>query len=319
VEFTLRIRVPWWATRGVTARLNGKPLEGNAPPSSYLAIRRKWSDGDRVEIVMPMSLYTWPMPDDKTLMAIMYGPLVLAGQLGDEGLTPELTHCVQQIIRGRPVPAPYFVSEGESDDVNDWVKPVAGKPLTFRTEGVGTPRDVTLVPLYRLFNQRYAVYWHVYRKGGPEHRQMLAREEARQRRLARTVDAVEIGDPTSEAAHGLKHERSQSGPFRDRVWRHAPNGWFSYDFEVLPEEPMILGCTYWGDDVGARTFDVLVDDQKIATQTLNRNRPGELFEVEYRIPPELTRGKERITVKFQAHPDNIAGGVFGCAILKDKQ
>ena len=52
------------------------------------------------------------------------------------------------------------------------------------------------------------------------------------------------------------------------------------------------------------------------TQSLNNNKPGEFFDVEYPIPADLLKGKEKITVKFQAHPDNTAGGVFEVATLK---
>ena len=315
VDFVLKIRVPYWATGGVTARLNGKQLQGDAKPSSYLAISNTWRDGDRVEIEMPMSLHSHPMPDDPTLTALMYGPLVLAGQLGGEGLTDENTHTTENWYKfANPAKAPYFLAGVE--DLDAWIKPVPGKPLTFRTEGAGQPHDVTLVPYHKLFDQRYAVYWSVFRHGSPEHQAMLAREEARKRRAARIVDQVEIGDEASESDHGLEHENSQSGRYGDRHWRHARDGWFSYELAVLPDEPVVLGCTYWGDDVGSRTFDILVDDKKIATQTVLKNRPGKLFDVEYRIPPELTREKQRVSVRFQAHPDNTAGGLFGCVILR---
>jgi hypothetical protein len=82
---------------------------------------------------------------------------------------------------------------------------------------------------------------------------------------------------------------------------------------------MTLVCTYWGGDVPPRRFDVLVDGTKIASESLNRNKPGEFFDVEYPISPELTRGKRQITVKFQAHPGNVAGGVFGLSILQPER
>jgi hypothetical protein len=82
---------------------------------------------------------------------------------------------------------------------------------------------------------------------------------------------------------------------------------------------MTLSCTYWGSDTGARTFDVLVDGQRVATQTLDRDKPEEFFEVGYELPRELTRGKKHVTVKFQAHPNNTAGGVFGCEMLRPRE
>lgn len=57
-----------------------------------------------------------------------------------------------------PVPAPTFTVA--SDDPATWIRPT-GRPLEFRTAGQAT--DVTLVPLCRLFDERYGVYWRVNR------------------------------------------------------------------------------------------------------------------------------------------------------------
>ena len=42
---------------------------------------------------------------------------------------------------------------------DQWLTPVAGRPLTFRTRGVGRPGDVTLTAFYALPPQRYTIYW----------------------------------------------------------------------------------------------------------------------------------------------------------------
>jgi hypothetical protein len=88
--------------------------------------------------------------------------------------------------------------------------------------------------------------------------------------------------------------------------------------KVPAHKPAELLCAYWGSDVGPREFDVLVDGRKIATQKLNRNRPDQFFDQVYAIPEELTKGKQTITVRFQAHPGRTAGGVFDCRVLKKK-
>ncbi len=146
-----------------------------------------------------------------------------------------------------------------------------------------------------------------------------ASRAARKESLAgRKIDSVVIGDEASEKRHNLRGERSRSGPYGGKVWRDARRGgWFSYDLEVAPGGPATLSCTYWGSDRG-RTFDILVDGEKIATQKLDRNLPGKFFDAEYPIPEELTRGKKRVTIKFQAHPGTVAGGVFGCAMLRGR-
>jgi DUF1680 family protein len=162
-RFALRIRVPYWATSGGTARLNGRTLEGFAAPGGYYVLERTWKDGDRVEVSLPMRLHLQAMPDNPSLQAVMYGPLVLVGRLGADGLTPDVLRAeptkprtVPEYHSG-PVAAPDFVARGRGPD--EWIVRSSGAPLEFRT--TGQAQDVTLVPFYSIFDERYAVYWKV--------------------------------------------------------------------------------------------------------------------------------------------------------------
>jgi len=102
------------------------------------------------------------MPDDDSIQALMYGPLVLAGDLGADGLTDEMQHgdpgqpVKSHFLLGDPVGAPEFQARGNG--LETWIKP-AGEALTFST--VGQPRNVRLLPLNRVVRQRYGVYWRV--------------------------------------------------------------------------------------------------------------------------------------------------------------
>jgi len=58
-----------------------------------------------------------------------------------------------------PSPPPVTSLAAEADRVQEWVDPVEGEPLTFRTQGVGQPHDVTLRPFCEVHHQRYFVYW----------------------------------------------------------------------------------------------------------------------------------------------------------------
>jgi hypothetical protein len=165
VRFALRVRVPAWAGGANAATLNGRALEGFAAPGGYYVLDRTWREGDRVQVRFPMRLYAHPMPDDPSLQALMYGPLVLAGRMGTDGLTaanlragPTPPTRVPEYNQ-EPVSPPTFVVPG--DDPSDWVQPT-GRPLEFRT--VGQSSDVTLVPFYRLFDERYGIYWRVNRR-----------------------------------------------------------------------------------------------------------------------------------------------------------
>lgn len=134
---------------------------------------------------------------------------------------------------------------------------------------------------------------------------------------ARLVDEVKPGDPQSELDHEVRHANSGSAVFMDRPLRHAFSGGFiAYKVKVLPDRPVTVRCTYWGNESTQRRFDVIVEDQVVATQTLEFNDPGRFFAVDYDLPEKLTRGKTNALIVFQAYPNNTAGGIFGLQVLK---
>lgn len=80
--FTMRLRVPYWATEGFTVRLNGKVLCRNPRPGTYVEIpNRRWRSSDRLEIDMPFAVHVDFGPDKADghwLGTLMLGPLVMA-------------------------------------------------------------------------------------------------------------------------------------------------------------------------------------------------------------------------------------------------
>lgn len=158
----LKIRIPYWATEGVVIKVNGKAQKVAATPGTYVELKRKWRQGDKVEVSLPMHLHTSPAPGDETVQAPMYGPLVLAAEMGREGLT-------QNAIYGPNAPrmrheAPIEMPAVEVEDMNSarWVEQVPGQKLKFRT--VGQAKGTNLIPLYQLMDERYTVYWKLNHK-----------------------------------------------------------------------------------------------------------------------------------------------------------
>ncbi|MBQ7811561.1 MAG: glycoside hydrolase family 127 protein [Bacteroidales bacterium] len=95
-EFTMKLRVPYWATEGFDVKLNGKSLAESYQPCSYIEIaERSWSESDVVEVVMPFTKHINYGPDKMTVAAtgmnetntvftpmwtgtLMYGPLAMS-------------------------------------------------------------------------------------------------------------------------------------------------------------------------------------------------------------------------------------------------
>ncbi len=323
VSFKLHIRIPYWA-EGASITVNGQPQSKTLKPATYATIVRTWNDGDQVRVQLPMRLHLQPLPDDAKKVAILYGPVVLAGELGGDGLEMDLIHFAphngEPLFQSHPfTDANKLALVDTTARPEDWLEPVAGKPLTFRTHGVGRPRDFTLSPFYRLFDQRYAVYWDLLTDA--QWRQREAAITARQRHEAelagRTIDMVGIGDQESETKHHLAGERTTSGTLARRSWRHATaGGWFAYTLKTAGSTRLELLCEYWGSDGGARNFDILVDGHRIATQSLQRTRPNSFFDVRYPLPPEAIQGRSTVTIRFQAHANCTVGGLFDLRILK---
>jgi uncharacterized protein len=161
VQLALQIRIPYWATKGVQIKLNGTVQHVTVTPGSYLEFKRKWRDGDKVELSLPMSFHTAPTPDDDTVQAAMYGPLVLAAQMGKQGLTKEMIYgdSGPDNEKRKPIPMPEVQSTSEPAS---WLEKAPGDALSFRT--IGQSETMHLIPLYKLLDERYSVYWKVHTK-----------------------------------------------------------------------------------------------------------------------------------------------------------
>jgi DUF1680 family protein len=173
----LKIRVPYWATEGVSVSVNGQQQDVTATPSTYLTLDRDWKAGDVVAVEMPLTLHIHTAPDDKAVQAAMYGPLALAALLGTDGLTTSMiygdsgphgyddgypmpaidTRPHMRHAAGSETPAP--PPSGNSDANAVWFERVEASPkysLRFHTKGRG-PVHV-LVPLNQIMDERYSVY-----------------------------------------------------------------------------------------------------------------------------------------------------------------
>ncbi len=153
-QLAINLRVPYWV-QGGSVKINGSVLPAFSSPSSYLTLNRVWKTGDKIELSLPMGLHIASMPDDATVQAAMYGPLVLAGRF--DAVTKDMTYSGYGPKSGAQSNVPDILA-GPNHPAS-WIEPDAKRPLTFHA--VGQPQLVTLVPLNQLIHERYAVYWKV--------------------------------------------------------------------------------------------------------------------------------------------------------------
>jgi DUF1680 family protein len=306
-KFTLALRRPFWAGDGFSVKINGSQMSTVAPPGSYVEIARTWKAGDKVELVVPKTLRKEALADNPNRFAVMWGPLVLAGDLGaaSAGRTS-----------GPEVP----VLVAPEQPVTNWLKPVTGKPGTFRTEGVGLKQEIDFVPFYQLPRRRYAVYWDMYTPAEWTKRESAYRAlEAKQKKLeAATVAFAQPGQMQAERDANQQGENSSPVRVEERNGRTATK-WFSYDLPVDPAHPMTLIVTYSNENRGPSACDVLVDGKKVGEQAGQRRSPEQQIhfsDVEYRIPADWIANKTKVTVRFEAANGRSTPSVFGVRIVR---
>ena len=310
---TLFVRYPSWAQSGMSLSINGFSQTITNAPGSYVSINRLWQNNDQVQIELPMTLHAETLQDTTNTVALFYGPILLAGALGTNGMPASDFAAGQLDLVGTAVPdglVPQVIADIPTLLSN--TVPVPGQSLNFQTRGLGEPRDISLIPFYQIQHQRYSVYWNLESSAAW---QQFASSNAIAN--ARIIDQVNIGDPISEAAHDLVAVNSASGNFDGLNWRDAnenlstSGGSFSYVLAVRPDVSMSAECTFWGSDSGSRIFNILANGTVIGTETLTNDMPGEFFTVDYPIPSAITSGQTNVTIKLASFPNETAGGLFG--------
>ena len=315
-RFTLALRRPSWAGGGFAVKLNGAPVATPGTRGSYVEITRTWRTGDRVDVTLPKTLRLEPLPDNPDRVAITWGPLVLAGDLGPipprrgrgETAAPAPT---------RPV-APVLVTPDRA--VSKWLAPVKGKPGTFTTSGVGRDRDVELVPFYQLHRRVYSAYWDLLTPDQWQARSaaMEAAQAAQRELEAATLAFVQTGQVQAERDFNQQGDGSAPAQLDGRSGRRA-TGWFSVDVPVEPQHPMVLVVTYNRAERYPRAFDILVDGVKIGDRSMEGRSPQEksvFFDVRYAVPDALVAGKQKVTVRFQAARGSEVAAVYGIRMIR---
>jgi len=192
---------------------------------------------------------------------------------------------------------------------------VAGQPGSFRTAGVGV--DVVLSPFYRLHRRVYTAYWDLLTPAENTARlKAIEAERARVRRLeAATITFLAPGDQASDRAHNQQGESTSIVRTDGRPGRRAAK-WFSYDLPLAGGTAATLVVTYNRDNRRARSFEILVDGERLAQERIPFDSESRFYDREYALPPALVQGKTRLTIRFQALEGNEIAPVYGLRLVR---
>lgn len=345
--FTLAVRRPNWAGDGFTVKVNGSSVDapplaslragsaggrvmGNEDaspqPSSFVELKRTWKSGDTVELTLPKSLWIDPTPDNRSVAAIMWGPLVLAGDFGPRREGRVRTADSSASVPAAPAPIPVLVAANRP--LEQWVVPSPARAGDFRVSQVARvpaqpapPTDVPLAPFYRTHRRTYSVYFDVITPSDFDARvAALAAEQERIRTLeAATVAFVQVGDSQPEHEFNYQSDPANRPVQRTngRANRSGP-GWFSFDLPVDANSETAIVVTYLNElglPPASGNFQILIDGTVIAPFAPNTTATG-FFDAQYAVPAAVARGKSKVTVRFQATPGGRIAPVFGVRTIR---
>lgn len=307
-KMKISFRCPEWLDKEKAEfKVNGEKVEA-VFDYGYYTINRKWKDGDAVEMSLPMPLRAVQLPDKSPYYSFMYGPVVLAADLGKERLDGQFADDSRggHVASGPQLPLQNMpVIVGEEKDLLANLKRVSPDKLEFRLSGVYPSRydGMILKPFYKTHECRYMIYWELVSGDELKQRQAeLVKQETERVRLENiTADMVACGEQQPESDHFIEMENSVIGSEQGTPWRET-KGWFSYKMKSN------------GKPVNAVMINSFPDEARSAEIHVNGVKIGEINGRDsihvLKLPKELLKnsewevkimcGKSDVTPKFRS-------------------
>jgi hypothetical protein len=310
--FALLIRCPEWLARPMRIRLNGRAWPFSSRPGSFVRIDRIWSNGDQLEVALPMGTRVEPLPDGSDHVALLHGPIVLAAQTGAEALAG----LIADDGRGSHIaPGPYLplsrapMLVGEREELPARVRQIAGEPLAFELDAAFPPAalgTVRLTPFFRTHDTRYLLYWRTASPAAyPAVLAGIEAEERQQQALeARTLDRVSPGEQQPEVEHGFQGEDTRAGLHLGRHYRDTGR-YLRYrlraparDADATPRR-LELQLTFWGAD-RSQGFRLRIDQRELAILTLDGSRADEFVDIVVPVPEAIAVPPDGLRIEIVA-------------------
>ena len=154
VKAAIKLRHPGWADK-VDVTVNGRKVKHAKDKYGYITLQRKWRDGDNISMTFDMGLRLEPLQGDSTRAALFYGPVLLAGQLGTEGMEAPAPHSDPSKYNDYYT-YNYHIPDHLKTAMLDIDSLEHTAPLEWKTD-----EGITVTPLYDTHRQRYVLYWNL--------------------------------------------------------------------------------------------------------------------------------------------------------------
>lgn len=260
-DFTLKLRVPYWATQGFSIKVNGKEVAKSYQPSTYVELEQKhWKVGDVVEIDMPFSKH------------IEYGADKLSSDVASLDGTPLKTSWVGTLMYGPLVMAGTGAQTWNQATLN--IDSKLSNITVGESNGVTTGAGANLLTL-KLDGKEFQPDY--YRNANSTHYYRINLTDAKSKKSKKVkIDFTELNSLLNLAAE-RKADQEKWNALSQKVPEYAP--WAPFGYERM-QKVMAQAQELVAKGKKKVTQDELEGTTAILNRAINTMRPGNLAEME---------------------------------------
>ena len=260
-DFTLKLRVPYWATQGFSIKVNGKEVAKSYQPSTYVELEQKhWKVGDVVEIDMPFSKH------------IEYGADKLSSDVASLDGTPLKTSWVGTLMYGPLVMAGTGAQTWNQATLN--IDSRLSNITMGESNGVATGAGANLLTL-KLDGKEFQPDY--YRNANSTHYYRINLTDAKSKKSKKVkIDFTELNSLLNLAAE-RKADQEKWNALSQKVPEYAP--WAPFGYERM-QKVMAQAQELVAKGKKKVTQDELEGTTAILNRAINTMRPGNLAEME---------------------------------------
>ena len=263
-DFTLKLRVPYWATQGFSIKVNGKEVTKSYQPSTYVELEQKhWKVGDVVEIDMPFSKH------------IEYGADKLSSDVANLDGTPLKTSWVGTLMYGPLVMAGTGAQTWNQATLN--IDSRLNNITVGESNGVTTGAGANLLTL-KLDGKEFQPDY--YRNANSTHYYRINLTDAKSKKSKKSkkvkIDFTELNSLLNLAAE-RKADQEKWNALSQKVPEYAP--WAPFGYERM-QKVMAQAQELVAKGKKKITQNELEGTTAILNRAINTMRPGNLAEME---------------------------------------
>lgn len=260
-NFTLKLRVPYWATQGFSIKVNGKEVAKSYQPSTYVELEQKhWKVGDVVEIYMPFSKH------------IEYGADKLSSDVASLDGTPLKTSWVGTLMYGPLVMAGTGAQTWNQATLN--IDSRLSNITVGESNGVTIGAGANLLTL-KLDGKEFQPDY--YRNANSTHYYRINLTDAKSKKSKKVkIDFTELNSLLNLAAE-RKSDQEKWNALSQKVPEYAP--WAPFGYERM-QKVMAQAQELVAKGKKKVTQDELEGTTAILNRAINTMRPGNLAEME---------------------------------------